>query len=133
MVAGGIGNGHGVTDTLFKEGEEEAAIPHALMQRAVPVGAVSYVMEGEGGIRDDVMFVYDLEVPADFTPRNTDGEISEFRLMPVAEVLDRVRRGDDFKFNVNLIILDFAMRYGLIGVDDPEYLDIASGLHRPLD
>jgi 8-oxo-dGTP pyrophosphatase MutT (NUDIX family) len=133
MVAGGIGNGHGVTDTLFKEGEEEAAIPHAVMRNAIPVGAVSYRMQGELGIRDDVMFVYDLELPADFTPRNTDGEIAQFQLLPVAEILDRVRHTDEFKFNVNLVIVDFAMRHGLIAVDDAEYLDVANGLHRPLD
>jgi hypothetical protein len=53
--------------------------------------------------------------------------------MPAEEVVERVRRTDDFKFNVNLVILDFALRHGLIPVDDPEYLDVASGLHRPLD
>jgi 8-oxo-dGTP pyrophosphatase MutT (NUDIX family) len=133
LVAGGIGNGHGVTDTLVKEGEEEAGILPELIARAVPVGAVSYRMETALGIRDDVLFCYDLEVPADFVPQSHDGEIVEFTLMPAAAVLDIVRRGDDFKFNVNLVILDFALRHGLIRPDDPEYLDIASGLHRPLD
>ena len=133
LVAGGIGNGHGVRATLFKEGAEEAAIPASLMEHARPVGAISYRMAAELGIRDDVMFIYDLELPADFVPRNTDGEIVEFTLMPVASVIARVRDTDDFKFNVNLVILDFAMRHGLIAVDDPEYLDIASGLRRPLD
>src|SRR6202030_3106884 len=36
IVAGGIGNGHGIAATLFKESEEEAAIPAALVERAVP-------------------------------------------------------------------------------------------------
>lgn len=133
IVAGGIGNGHGVSSTLYKEAEEEGRIPPALVDRAVPVGAVSYRMETPLGIRDDVLFVFDLEIPADFTPQNGDGEIAEFHLMPAAEVVERVRRTDDFKFNVNLVILDFAVRRGLIAVDDPEYLDVASGLHRPLD
>jgi hypothetical protein len=133
IVAGGIGNGYGVYPTLVKEGEEEAAIPPALIQRAVPVGAVSYRMETELGIRDDVLFVYDLEVPADFTPRNTDGEIVQFQLMPAAEVVERVRTTEDFKFNVNLVILDFALRHGLLTPDDPEYLDVATGLYRPAD
>ncbi len=133
VVAGGIGNGHGVVATLFKESEEEAAISATLIERAVPVGAVSYRMETALGIRDDVLFVYDLELPGDFTPRNSDGEIVEFMLMPAASVIERVRSSDDFKFNVNLVILDFALRRGLIGVDDPEYLEVASGLHRPLD
>src|SRR3954451_21797156 len=124
IVAGGIGNGHGVYPTLVKEGEEEAAIPAALIERAMPVGAVSYRMETELGIRDDVLFVYDLELPPDFTPRNTDGEIVQFQLMPAAEVVERVRTTEDFKFNVNLVILDFALRHGLLIPDDPEYLDV---------
>jgi len=34
LVAGGIGNGHGVDETLLKEGEEEASIPTSLLRRA---------------------------------------------------------------------------------------------------
>jgi 8-oxo-dGTP pyrophosphatase MutT (NUDIX family) len=133
LVAGGIGNGHGLEETLLKEGEEEASIPRSLTSRAVPAGAVSYRMETELGIRDDVLFVFDLEMPADFVPKNQDGEIVHFELMPASAVLDRVRTSDDFKFNVNLVILDFALRHGLLRPDDPEYLDVATGLHRPLD
>ena len=133
IVAGGIGNGHGIVATLVKECEEEAGIPEALVRRAVPVGAVTYCMETELGIRDDVLFAYDIELPAEFAPKNTDGEIVRFDLMPAHNVVERVRSTDDFKFNVNLVILDFALRHGLISVDDPEHLDVASGLHRPLD
>jgi hypothetical protein len=133
LVAGGIGNGHGLEETLYKEGEEEASIPRSLTCRAVPAGAISYRMETRLGIRDDVLFVYDLEMPADFAPKNQDGEIVDFELMPASEVLDRVRASDDFKFNVNLVILDFALRHGVLLPDDPEYLDVAAGLHRPLD
>ncbi len=133
LVAGGIGNGYGVADTLVKESEEEAAIPAGLVERAMPVGAVTYRMETRLGIRDDVLFVYDLELPADFVPTNRDGELVEFTLMPADSVVERVRTSDDFKFNVNLVILDFALRHGVLRIDDPEYLDVASGLHRPLD
>ena len=105
----------------------------AAVSRAVPAGAVSYRMETELGIRDDVLFVYDLETPADFVPKNQDGEIVHFELMPASAVLDRVCTSDDFKFNVNLVILDFALRHGLLRPDHPEYLDVATGLHRPLD
>ncbi len=133
LVAGGIGNGHGLQETLLKEGEEEASLPRSLTSRAVPAGAVSYRMENELGVRDDVLFVFDLEMPADFVPKNQDGEIVHFELMPASDVLDRVRTSDDFKFNVNLVILDFALRHGLLRPDDPEYLDVATGLHRPLD
>jgi len=133
LVAGGIGNEHGVRETLMKEGEEEASIPSNLMSHALPAGAVSYRMETRLGIRDDVLFVYDLEMPQDFVPKNRDGELVDFQLIPAPAVLERIRATSDFKFNVNLVILDFALRHSLLEPDDPEYLDVATGLHRPLD
>ncbi len=133
LVAGGIGNGHGLAETLVKEADEEAMIPPDLIARAVPAGAVAYRMETTLGIRDDVLFVYDLEVPDDFVPQNRDGEFSGFALMPAIAVLDRIRSSFDFKFNVNLVILDFAVRHGILQPDDPEYLEVATGLHRRLD
>jgi 8-oxo-dGTP pyrophosphatase MutT (NUDIX family) len=133
IVAGGIGNGYGAAATLAKEAEEEASIGADLVARAVAAGALTYRMETKLGVRDDVMFVYDLEIPADFTPTNGDGEIAGFELMSLSDVLDRIRTTTDFKFNVNLVILDFAVRHGVLRPDDPEYLDVANGLHRPLD
>jgi hypothetical protein len=80
-----------------------------------------------------VMFVYDLDVPADFVPHNGDGEIAGFDLMALSDVLERIRSTRNFKFNVNLVILDFAVRHGVLRPEDPEYVDVATGLHRPLD
>jgi hypothetical protein len=134
MVAGGIGHGHGLVETLIKEAGEEAALPPALVAHAVPVGALTYRMATELGMREDVLFVFDLDIPADFTPRNTDGEIAEFQLMPARDIIARVRESDDFKFNVNLVIIDFALRNGLITPDDePDYVAIVTGLRQPLD
>jgi hypothetical protein len=133
LVAGGIGAGHGVVETLFKEAAEEADLPRALVAAAVPVGAITYRLDWGVGTRDDVLFVYDLEMPEAVRPRNTDGEIVAFELRAAREVLDQVRRGDDFKFNVNLVLIDFALRRGLIAADDPEYLDLVTGLRRSLD
>jgi 8-oxo-dGTP pyrophosphatase MutT (NUDIX family) len=133
MVAGGIGNGHGAAATLTKEAEEEAGVPGALVAQATAAGALTYRMETKIGIRDDVMFVYDLETPPDFVPINEDGEIAGFELMPLTAILERIRTSADFKFNVNLVILDFAVRHGVLCPEDPEYLDVANGLHRPFD
>jgi 8-oxo-dGTP pyrophosphatase MutT (NUDIX family) len=133
LVAGGIGFDHGLQATLVKEAAEEAALPPDIVAGAVPVGAIAYRMEVDNGLRDDVLFLYDLEVPDGFTPRNTDGEIVAFTLMDAEEVVDRVRRTDEFKFNVNLVIIDFALRHGLVTPDDPDYLAMVTGLRRPID
>jgi 8-oxo-dGTP pyrophosphatase MutT (NUDIX family) len=132
LVAGGISWEHGLEATLVKEAEEEAAIPAALVAKAVPVGAVSYRMETEQGLRNDVLFIYDLETPASFEPKNHDGELVDFMLVPAEDVLARVRAGDDFKFNVNLVIADFGLRHGLVTPSEPDYLALVTGLRRPL-
>jgi hypothetical protein len=128
IVAGGQPHGLGVRENLIKEAEEEAAIPAELAARAVPVGAVSYRCERPEGLRDDVLFCYDLELPEAFAPRNTDGEVESFALWPIGDVLARIRDSDDFKFNVNLVVLDLALRRGLIAPDDPDYQAIWEGL-----
>ncbi len=128
IVAGGQPHGLGVRENLIKEAREEAGIPAALAATAVPVGVVSYRCERPEGLRDDVLFCYDLELPADFAPANQDGEVESFALWPMKEVLARIRDTDDFKFNVNLVVLDLALRLGLIAPDDPDYQEILAGL-----
>lgn len=128
LVAGGQPFGIGLMDNVVKECAEEAAIPEALARMARPAGFVSYVMENAEGIRNDVLFVYDLAVPADFRPRNTDGEIDEFFLWPVERVIETLAAGDDFKFNVALVLIDLLVRRGLVGPEDRDYLEIVHGL-----
>ncbi len=129
LVAGGQPYGIGVFDNLIKEAAEEAALPASLARRAVAVGAVSYRCERAEGLRDDVLFCYDLVLPADFAPRNTDGEVDWFELWPIEKVAARIAETDDFKFNVALVIIDFMVRRGLLGPDDPDYMAIVDGLH----
>ena len=130
IVAGGQPHGLTLAENLLKEAAEEADIGPGLARTAVPVGMISYTMETKVGLKPDTLFVYDLELDAGFVPRNTDGEITEFHLMPVAEVAQRVRDTDDFKFNVNLVIIDFLIRHGLADPDEPGYAELACGLRR---
>jgi hypothetical protein len=82
------------------------------------------------GLRRDVLYCYDLDLPPDFRPECQDGELEEFMLMPVEEVAAIVRDTVEFKFNCNLVIIDFLVRHGLIGPDAPDYLAIVKGLHQ---
>ncbi len=130
IVAGGQPIGLGIRENLIKECAEEADIPPELAARAVPVGAISYQHETPEGLKPDVQFVYDLELPPGFVPRNTDGEIAEFHLWPVERVAEIVSETRDFKFNCNLVVIDFLVRHGLIGPERPDYVEIVTGLHR---
>nr|WP_027287510.1 DUF4743 domain-containing protein [Rhodovibrio salinarum] len=130
MVAGGLAHGYSARQTVVKEAAEEADVPAALAEQARPVGALTYVTELGQGLRDDTLFAFDLELPADFVPRNTDGELTGFELWPVEEVIARVRDTDDFKFNVAPVLIDFFLRHGLLDPDvEPDYLPIVQQLH----
>lgn len=133
IVAGGQGVGLGLMENVIKESAEEADIPEDLAGRAVPVGAVSYVMKWGDGLRRDTLFNYDLALPEDFRPHNADGEMQRFELWPVEKVAEVARETDDFKFNCSLVVIDFLIRHGLVEPDHPDYHDLLCGLHQPLN
>jgi 8-oxo-dGTP pyrophosphatase MutT (NUDIX family) len=129
VVAGGIPAGLGIEETLVKEAEEEASLPAALAARAIRVGRVSYVMANEEGLRRDVLHVFDLDLPEDVVPRPQDDEVERFELRPAADILREVAEGDRVKFNVNLVLIDFALRHGLLaGLTEAQRARLRAGL-----
>ncbi len=130
IVAGGHPHGLTLHENLVKECAEEAGIDRALALTARPAGALSYTLEIDRGLKRDVHFVYDLALPPDFVPRNTDGEVEGFHFWPIEAVAARVRDTEDFKFNVGPVIIDFLIRHGLLAPDEPDYLALVRGLRQ---
>lgn len=128
IVAGGVPAGLSPAETLVKEAGEEASIPPELAAMAKPVGRVSYVMATSEGLRRDILHCHDLELPADFVPQPQDDEVERFELWPVARLLAEVRDGDRVKFNVNLVLIDFFLRHGLLDATAPEAEMLRAGL-----
>lgn len=50
------------------------------------VDAITYVNELEEGVSFEGEFVFDIKLPDDFVPHNTDGEVEEFYLMDIEQV-----------------------------------------------
>lgn len=130
MVAGGLPYGISLQDNLAKESWEEAAIPAQLLERVVPTGAVTYCAETAQGLKPDIIYCYDLELPAGFQPRCTDGEVQEFVLWPIERVAELVRDTEEVKRNCNLVIIDFLIRHGYITPVDRDYLELVTCLHK---
>ena len=127
-VAGGLPHGISLRDNLVKECAEEAGMDERLALRAQPVGALSYCYDQPHGHRRDIIYCYDLELPEDFQPTPTDGEVADFMLLPIDEVIELVAETDRFKPNCNLVIIDFLLRHGLLGPEHPQYDALALGL-----
>jgi len=118
LVAGGVPAGMSYDDTVIKEAAEEAGVPAWLAAQARRVGEIRYDMERPEGLRRDVLICYDLIVPPDFAPHPHDDEVVKFELWPLAQVVEAVRDTDQFKFNVNLVLIDLFLRLGALDSDE---------------
>lgn len=128
LVAGGQPYGLSPMENLIKECAEEASMPSALSEQAKPTGAILYRMASDKGLRDHILFTFDLTVPADFKPVSGDGEHEAFYRWPLDYVDDLLRVEDVFKFNIPLVIVDYFRRVGRISSDAPGYEDLALAL-----
>ncbi len=129
MVAGGQPAGLGLMENLVKECGEEAHIAPKLARTAKAASVVTYSFACPEGLRVDTLFCYDLAMPTAVKPRSSE-EISRYQLMPLAQALKLVKSTARFKFNVNLVIIDFAIRQGIITPENtPDFEQIVAGLH----
>ncbi|XP_023530783.1 nudix hydrolase 20, chloroplastic-like [Cucurbita pepo subsp. pepo] len=128
LVAGGLPEGVSCGENLMKECEEEAGIPRSISNKAIPVGAVSYSDIKDYSYKRDVLFCYDLKLPESFIPKNQDGEVEGFRLLPVTNVANVIRRTQLFKHNCALVIIDFLFRHGYIKPESLGYLELLQSL-----
>uniref|UniRef100_A0A1J3GMV5 Nudix hydrolase 20, chloroplastic n=2 Tax=Noccaea caerulescens TaxID=107243 RepID=A0A1J3GMV5_NOCCA len=124
LVAGGLPHGISCGENVVKECEEEAGISKVIAERAIAVGAVSYMDIDQHCFKRDVLFCYDLKLPEDFVPQNQDGEVESFKLIPVAQVANVIRKTSFFKANCSLVIIDFLFRHGFIRPESSGYLDL---------
>ncbi|XP_058126206.1 uncharacterized protein LOC131287857 [Anopheles ziemanni] len=132
MVSGGLAVGYGVHETAVKEAAEEASIPGHLIKNLVSAGCVSFFFESERGIFPNTEFVYDLELPEDFVPDNSDGEVQNFQLLPAHECLERVFE-PDFKTTSCPVVIDFLIRHGIITPENEiNFTQVIELLHVPL-
>jgi len=132
FVAGGLSEGYTVLETAMKEAEEEANVPLDIARRMHPAGCVSFFFESERGIFPQTEFVFDIELPADFTPTVNDGEAENFELVPVNQVLSRLFE-PDVKTTSTPIAVDFLVRKGIINPEnEPNYPELVENLHIPL-
>jgi len=159
LAAGGQPAGMGATANAVKEAWEEAGVPEALCRGGGgekgqaagglrPVGTVTYRGLSSEGLKPDTLFVYDLELPADFTPEPQDGEVEAFELWSVERVVEALAeagraattgasppaaapRYPAFKPNVAVVMIDFLVRHGFVGPDTgPEYAEVVARLRQ---
>lgn len=115
-------------ENVVKECWEEAGIPKELAAAAVSTGFVSYVSMSAEGLKPDVLFCYDLQLPEDFVPKPQDGEVEEFMLWDLEKVAAVIVESQEYKPNCCLVVIDFLIRHGYVTPEEPGYLQLVKQL-----
>jgi len=138
VAAGGLTAEVPIQEVLVRECMEEASIPEEWSSKhAVPTGCISYCfMTKTGGeqpgVKPERQFCFDLPLPIDFVPKNTDGETEEFYLWPIEKVRDELI-SPEFKPNVSVVILDFLARHGFLHPDtDHLFCELVDAMHKSI-
>lgn len=123
LVAGGLPSELSLMDNVYKEAQEEAGIDPEIARYAKPSGHIQYLTTAEDhvGIRNDVLHCYDIELPEDFVPHNQDGEVAQFMRLPLSELIDILKKEDQFKPNTGIVMLCFLMRHGWITLNEEDH------------
>lgn len=94
LAAGGLPAGETVLDCALRELYEEAGLPESLARRVQPAGHITTArMEAEGW-HEETLLVFNLQLPPDVQPHNTDGEVSGFECLSLDEVMQRIAARD---------------------------------------
>lgn len=112
LVGGGVPDGQSPLQALVREGWEEAGLTPAQMQAAQPARVLRLHRDIAEGLQREDLHAFDLALPPGLLPRNQDGEVAGFRLLPVADAL-ALAAGTAMTVDAALVTLDFGLRHGL--------------------
>ncbi|HSI50710.1 MAG TPA: DUF4743 domain-containing protein [Ideonella sp.] len=124
LIGGGVPLGQTPREALLREAWEEAGLLPAQMAALRPGRVLALDCDLPEGRQVEWLHVYDLPMPPGLQPQNQDGEVAEFRLMPVAQALAHAAAGD-MTVDAALCTLDFALRHRLLPADQTEALAAA--------
>lgn len=123
LVGGGVPDGQSPYEAVLREGWEEAGLTRAQMQRATPGRRIRLWRAIPEGLQHEWLSSFDLMLAPDEVPRNQDGEVANFRLLPVADAL-ALAAGDTMTVDAALVTLDFGLRHALL--DAAEHAELAA-------
>jgi 8-oxo-dGTP pyrophosphatase MutT (NUDIX family) len=113
LVGGGIAWGLDAWETLIKEAREEAGVPAFLAREAKPRDTLAFDYVVSDGLDANEVEAFDLFLPSIFRPRNEDGEVAGFELLPLDEVRSRLDVPNLFTVDAALVALRCLERHGV--------------------
>ncbi|EKF60320.1 thiamine pyrophosphokinase [Agrobacterium albertimagni AOL15] len=112
LVAGGQPHDLDAATTAVKEAWEEAGIDATLMENARHIGDEPVCYVSRQGFHQELLSVYDLVLPRDWSPTCIDGEVESNTLVSMDELRSGLAGALDIKFGSHLVCQDVVTRHG---------------------
>ncbi len=93
LVGGGIASGESPEEAMRREGWEEAGLPESLLQPLVCQSKHLSLRAVSRGLHRECLHIFDAILPNGHQPENQDGEVAEFNLMPLEDVISALQQG----------------------------------------
>lgn len=116
LVGGGVPYGQSPEEALVREAFEEAGLLPAQLGAVQPGSVLRLLRDIPEGLQHEWLHSYDLPLRAGVTPKNQDGEVAGFTLMPVADALALATASEQRQMTVDaaLVTMDFLLRHHLL-------------------
>lgn len=118
IVGGGIASGETVRDAMMREGWEEAGLEERHLAGAQCRSRLLSLRSVPRGLHREWLHIFDVVIDEGEQPENQDGEVADFRLMGLDELIDAMVSGR-FMNDAMLATLDCCRRYGLLDESHP--------------
>ncbi len=113
--AGAISYGYSAMDTVIKEGKEEASLDQNITSQATYSASLAYMIEKYGGLRNDIMHIFNLEVDEKVILKPYDNEAEDFYLWNCNDLQKHlIFNLEDYKYNSALSIFKFLLEKQII-------------------
>jgi 8-oxo-dGTP pyrophosphatase MutT (NUDIX family) len=94
LSAGGLPTGEDIFDAAARELGEEAGIEVGLAQNIFLCGSVLTSRAEANGWHQELLWIFDLLIPANIKPHNTDGEVCEFACLNANDLYKQLQSGE---------------------------------------
>jgi 8-oxo-dGTP pyrophosphatase MutT (NUDIX family) len=91
VSAGGLTSGDNLHQCATRELQEEAGLLNLPTGALSDMGSVRISRMRPEGWHEEVLHVFNLDLPEDFEPVNQDGEVTEFLCLAPLDLLERIR------------------------------------------
>lgn len=118
VVGGGISCGESVNEAMLREGWEEAGLEEHVLHNAVFRNRLLSLRSVPRGLHREWLHIFDVVLEEGVQPENQDGEVAEFRLMGIDELMEAMAAGQ-FMNDAMVATLDCCKRHGLIDAAHP--------------